>query len=184
MNEGIHWIRHDTIRWLGLIPKKLAQTFDHESFPIGYLSQANPASWPEEAKSRGRTILSFAHCAFLSLAAIGIIARPSRHRGTVAFYTQVGALLLVFGLVLYGLQSDQHPFWPLVVALVALGTLPLPGAPSRLGVVGFLVFAVGSVALTHAVFFGEDRYHMVVTPAFCVLAASALRRHDERPAES
>lgn len=184
MNEGIHWIRYDTLRWLGLIPKKLAQTFDHESFPIGYLSQANPAAWPEGAKSRGRTILSVAHCAFLSLAAVGVIARPSRHRGTVAFYTQVGALLLVFSLALYGLQSDQHPFWPLAIVLVALGMLPLPGTPSRAGVVGFLVFAVGSVALTHAVFFGEDRYHMVVTPAFCVLAASALRRHDERPAES
>jgi hypothetical protein len=25
------------------------------------------------------------------------------------------------------------------------------------------------------VFFGEDRYHMVVVPALCILAASALR---------
>ncbi|KYF64069.1 hypothetical protein BE04_22975, partial [Sorangium cellulosum] len=50
------------------------------------------------------------------------------------------------------------------------------------GVVGYLAFAVASVALTHAVFFGEDRYHMVVTPALCILAACALRRGEAAPA--
>jgi hypothetical protein len=30
--------------------------------------------------------------------------------------------------------------------------------------------------VTHAVFFGEDRYHMVVTPVLCILAAGAFRR--------
>jgi hypothetical protein len=29
--------------------------------------------------------------------------------------------------------------------------------------------------LAHAVFFGEDRYHMVATPVLCLLAAAALR---------
>ena len=29
--------------------------------------------------------------------------------------------------------------------------------------IAYLAFAVASVAATHAVFFGEDRYHMVVT---------------------
>jgi hypothetical protein len=38
-----------------------------------------------------------------------------------------------------------------------------------------LAFAVASVALTHATFFGVVRYHMVVTPALCLLAACALR---------
>jgi hypothetical protein len=49
-------------------------------------------------------------------------------------------------------------------------------------VIGYLAFVVASVAATHAVFFGEDRYHMVATPALCILAAAALRRPDA-PAE-
>ncbi len=183
MDEGIAWIRQDPGRWLSLVPKKLSHTFDHESFPIGYLSQADPGGWPEETKFRGRAILSTTHCAFLSLAALGVVARPSRRKGLGAFFVQLGALLLVVGFALFGLQSDLHPFWPVAILLVIVGALPLPGAPPRAGVVGYLVFAVASVAVTHAIFFGEDRYHLVITPALCVLAASALRRPDERAIE-
>jgi hypothetical protein len=35
---------------------------------------------------------------------------------------------------------------------------------------------VASVIVTHAVFFGEDRYHLVATPFLALLAACALRR--------
>jgi hypothetical protein len=35
---------------------------------------------------------------------------------------------------------------------------------------------LGTTIVTHAVFFGEDRYHVVVTPVLCMLAAGALRR--------
>lgn len=182
MNEGLAWIRQDPGRWLGLVPKKLSHTFDHESFPIGYLSQADPTNWSEETKSRGRSILKTTHCALLSLAALGVVARPSRRRGFAALLAQLMALLFVLGFALYGLQSDLHPFWPVAILLVLLGAIPLPGAPPRAGVVGYLVFAVASVVVTHAIFFGEDRYHLVITPALCVVAASALRRPDERPA--
>jgi hypothetical protein len=34
---------------------------------------------------------------------------------------------------------------------------------------------LATTAITHAVFFGEDRYHIVVTPVFALLAAAALR---------
>jgi hypothetical protein len=101
-----------------------------------------------------------------------------------AFFVQLAALLAVLGLALHGMYSDAHPFWPLAVAIVVLGVLPLPGAPSRGGVVGYLVFSVASVAITHAIFFGEDRYHLVITPALCVLAACGLRRSDERPVQT
>ncbi len=184
MNEGIAWIKQEPWRWLSLIPKKLSHTFDHESFPIGYLSQADPQNWPEEAKFRGRAILTTTHCFLLSLAALGVVGRPSLRRGFLAFFLQIAALALVLGLALHGLQSDTHAFWPLAIFLVVLGALPLPGSPQRNGVIGYLVFAIASVALTHAIFFGEDRYHLVITPALCVLAASALRRPDERAAEA
>jgi hypothetical protein len=37
------------------------------------------------------------------------------------------------------------------------------------------VALLATTAITHAVFFGEDRYHVVVTPVFAMLAAAALR---------
>jgi hypothetical protein len=30
-------------------------------------------------------------------------------------------------------------------------------------------------AITHVIFFGEDRYHLAVSPLLCLLAAAALR---------
>lgn len=184
MDEGLAWIRKDPVRWLGLVPKKLSHTFDHESFPIGYLGEANPSAWPEERKFLGRAVLTTTHCALLSLAALGLVARPSRKKGFPAFFVQLAALFTVVLLALHGAYADTHPFWPLAVVLVLFGVLPMPGAPYRGGVIGYLVFAVASVAVTHAIFFGEDRYHLVITPALCVLAACALRRSDERPVEA
>jgi len=173
--EGMRWIKGDPLRWLSLMPKKLAYTFDHESFPIGYLGEANPRAWPEEKKALGRATLTAAHCALLALAALGLVRWPLARMKLGERAVQLAALGLVAFLVIRGASLDTHPFWPLAVAIVALGALPLPGAPARGGVVGYLVFSVLSVALTHAVFFGEDRYHVVITPALCVLAACALR---------
>src|SRR5262249_49087892 len=87
-----------------------------------------------------------------------------------------GALLaLLLAHAARGIWADTHPAWPLAILLPVVAALPLPERPSNGGVVGYLAFAVASVAVTHAVFFGEDRYHMVITPALCILAACALR---------
>jgi hypothetical protein len=40
----------------------------------------------------------------------------------------------------------------------------------------FLSGLVLTTSLTHALFFGEDRYHMTISPVLCILAAAALRR--------
>jgi hypothetical protein len=37
------------------------------------------------------------------------------------------------------------------------------------------VSLLATTALAHAVFFGEDRYHVVATPVLCLLAAAAFR---------
>jgi hypothetical protein len=178
--EGVRWIKGDPGRWLSLVPKKLAYTFDHESFPIGYLGEANPQAWPEERKSSGRAVLTVVHCALLAFAALGLVRWPFGRLPLRDRIAQLAALAAVVLLVVQGIQADTHPFWPLAVLIVLLGALPLPGAPARGAVVGYLVFAVLSVALTHAVFFGEDRYHVVITPVLCILAACVLRRTDER----
>ncbi|APR86022.1 Hypothetical protein A7982_11371 [Minicystis rosea] len=177
MNEGLRWIRESPGRWLGLVPAKLSFTFDHESFPMGYLGEANPKAWPEPRKAQGRELLSGLHRALLGLAALGVIGFPLA-RGLRLRDRLIQGALLVAALVLCarGLWMDTHPAWPLAVFIPVVALLPLPGRPRNGGVIGYLAFAVASVALTHAVFFGEDRYHMVVTPVLCVLAACALRK--------
>src|SRR5262249_38130858 len=65
-DEGLRWIRESPGRWLRLVPDKLSFTFDHESFPMGYLGEADPAAWPEARKARGRDLLSGIHRALLA----------------------------------------------------------------------------------------------------------------------
>lgn len=183
-DQGIAWIMADPARWLGLIPKKLGYTFDHESFPMGYLGEANPKDWPEARRAVGRGVLTAAHAALLFFAALGLLGRPDPRRDLRAALAQAGALVFVLYWGLRGALADERMFWPLAVFIPLLAALPLPGAPRRGGVVAYLAFAVASVIVTHIIFFGEDRYHMVVTPALCVLAACTLRRPDEGPALS
>jgi len=175
MDEGGRWIKASPGRWIGLMPKKLSYTFDHESFPMGYLGEADPGRWPEARKAIGRDVLSVSHRILLAVAALGVIAIPV-HRRKRGRFVQMGLLMATLLLALHGVTDDLHQAWPLAVLLPVVAFLPLPGRPRNGGVVGYLAFAVASVVVTHAVFFGEDRYHMVVTPALAILAACALRR--------
>lgn len=183
-DAGLAHIRAEPARWLSLAPKKLGHTFDHESFPTGYLGEADPEAWKEPRKALGREVLGGAHRLLLVLAALAAVASPGLGRRGEAKgrLAQWLPLLAVLGLGLHGLLSDTHPFWPLALAIVFVPLLPLPGAPRRGGGIAYLAFLVASVAVVAVVFFGEDRYHMVATPALCLLAACALRRPEEAPA--
>ena len=177
--EGTSWIMTDPGRWLALIPKKLGFTFDHESFPVGYLGEANPGAWPEERRAWWRGFLSTTHRALLTAAALAFVALPSslrRREGRAAAIVQIGALGVVGVLSLRGFLGNAHSFWPLALVIPVLAIARLPGSPRIGGILGYLAFVTASVAATHAVFFGEDRYHIVLTPALCILAAAALRR--------
>jgi hypothetical protein len=140
---------------------------------MGYLGEADPASWPEERKAEGRAILSTAHRGLLAAAPLGLIALPT-HDKIRDLALQALALVLVVVLATHAFASDENPFWPLAVAIPVIAALRLRGGPNGSGVLGFSAFVVGSVCITHAVFFGEDRYHVVATPALCLLAACAL----------
>jgi len=175
-DRAIEVIAEDPIRWLSLIPKKLGHTFDHESYPIEYLREADPDRWPEPKRVQGRATLSFFHRALLTAAAFSVVAFAigvSRRK-----LVQMGALVLVTGIAAYAWHRIDAPFWPLAVAIVVLGALPLPGSPRKGPAFLWLLYSLGSVIVTHAILFGEDRYHVVVTPMLCILAAGALRRQD------
>jgi 4-amino-4-deoxy-L-arabinose transferase-like glycosyltransferase len=167
---AIETIRANPARWLGLIPKKLAFTFDVESFPVEYLREADPDRWPEDRRSAGRALLSGSHRALLTLAAFSAVRMRARTRKERV--QTIGASALVAGLALAAWLRDDSPFYFLAVATALLWT---GGGPvfrwARLSLLGTLI--------THAVFFGEDRYHVVVTPMLCLLAAGAFRTHAE-----
>jgi len=73
-------------------------------------------------------------------------------------------------------MADVPHFYPLAIVAVILPWLPLPARPSRPSALALCVGFVATTLVTHAVFFGEDRYHIVITPALCILAAAALRK--------
>jgi hypothetical protein len=173
MRLGLGWIADDPGRWLGLMDDKLGYTFDHESFPIGYLGEADPDAWPDSKKRWGRGLLSWTHRALLTMAAFGVVPPPSRRRPATLL-----AALTILLLAFYAAATPSHPFWPLAVALPLIALVRWRRlTPAQL----FAAGAIGTVAITHAVFFGEDRYHMVVTPLLALLAACAFS--DDEPAQ-
>jgi 4-amino-4-deoxy-L-arabinose transferase-like glycosyltransferase len=176
-------IAADPARWLGLIPKKLGHTFDHESFAIEYLREADPRAWPESRRVAGRGLLTFFHRLLLAVAALSVVAFVgTRSPDSRKQYAQWGLGLAVIALAAYGAADIRHPFFWLPTLLPLAALLPLPGRPEHGPVGRYLLSLLFATALTHAIFFGDDRYHLVVTPVLCILAAAALRSEGERAA--
>lgn len=167
---GLGYIRREPLRFLSLVPKKLGYTFDHESFQVEYLHEARPAAWPDDKRARGRELLSNAHRLVLVCAAFGAVAFAPRRRAQVAL---LGALALG---VYLSVSAKEPVFYPFAIAAFALPFLPIPGRPELRAGLAMAAGLLGTTALAHAVFFGEDRYHVVATPAMVLLACAAFRR--------
>jgi 4-amino-4-deoxy-L-arabinose transferase-like glycosyltransferase len=168
-------------RWLGLIPKKLEQTYNHESYAVEYLHEADPAVWTEARRIAGREFLTLFHRLLLVAAALGVVralhwVKPPPWDDAV----QIGLMVAIAMYATFASAREEHAFYWLPALLPVIAMLPLPGRPS-LGPAGrYLMGLLAGTTLTHIVFFGEDRYHLVITPVLCLLAAGALR--PKRPA--
>ena len=171
---GLRQIRAAPMRWLALVPAKLGYTFNHESFAVEYLHEARPAKWPESQRKALRGVTTFAYRLLLGAAALGGIAIPARRRAWGAA-VQGGLLGAALGLAGLAFLNDAL-VWPLAVFAGAIPWLPLPGSPSRPPALLLSAALLDTTILAHAVFFGEDRYHVVVIPALAIFAAAALRR--------
>lgn len=177
---GKERILEDPLGWLARVPRKLEHTYNHESFPVGYLAEADPEGWPEERKARTRAVLTLFHHGLMLAAALSVISLyvPRRFRGdTVGSWSWVQALLGLgaLGFVAYAIAHPEHPLYWLLVVAPLFAALRLPGAPQTGPAAGYLWGAVFITSLTHAVFFGDDRYHIPISPLLCVLAAGLLR---------
>jgi hypothetical protein len=177
MQQGKAWIQSDPERWLALTPKKLSFTFDHQSFAVGYLAQSDPHAWPEERRAEWRALLGTTQYALLLCAAVGALLLPIGRRRDVLYASGLGLALALFA---DGLARSPTRAWPLAALLPVLAFLPPFDRRDR-GIVRYIGLAVATVVVVHAVFFGEDRFQIVTTPALCVLAAAALRWADPEP---
>jgi hypothetical protein len=174
LEYGIANIKNAPGRWLALVPAKLAFTFDNESFAVEYLREARPAAWPEERRVAVRGLLTGVHRIFVAASALAFVALALR--GDKRKRRVQTALLGALALAAYAAFAAGTPtFWPIVLVACALPWLPIPGRPQAHPALLMSVSLVATTALAHAVFFGEDRYHMVATPVLCLLAAAALR---------
>ncbi|MBX3185733.1 MAG: glycosyltransferase family 39 protein [Labilithrix sp.] len=182
---GLDHIEAAPGRWLALVPAKLAYTFDHESFAVEYLREARPAAWPEDRRVAARGILTALHRLFVAASPLAFIALALPKKGAPKKGMVQTALLAALGLAAYAAFSANAPtFWPLMLVACALPWLPLPGRPPSHPALLMAISLVATTALAHAIFFGEDRYHVVATPVLCLLAAAALRAPDTRAART
>jgi hypothetical protein len=191
-------IRSDVGRWLTLVPKKVGFTFDHESFAIEYLHEADPERWSENRRRAGRAFLTGAHRLLLTTASLGVmplslaggipslvtawgtpavaLAGSPRHRARRNRILALVVVILLTGLALFAWVREDSPFYLLAAGIALLGWL----APASAGpVTRWALFCLGATLVTHAVFFGEDRYHIVIVPMLCLLAARAFGGHAE-----
>jgi uncharacterized membrane protein YkgB len=166
------------VHWLALIPAKLGFTFDHESFEVEYLHEARPGAWPEPRRVAARDLTTLTHRLLLAASALGCVAFAGARRPRAARVQ--GALLVVAAaLVAVAFVVDVPTFWPVAVFASIVPWLPLPGRPDVPPALLMGVALLSTTLVTHAVFFGEDRYHVVVVPVLAMLAAGALRLRTE-----
>ncbi|HEX2877998.1 MAG TPA: glycosyltransferase family 39 protein, partial [Polyangiaceae bacterium] len=94
---GWQTITADPGAWLAKIPAKLENTFNHESFPIAYLAEADPQTWSKDRQVWGRILLTTFHHLLLIAATLAVFARPREASNPKALLWQLAPLLAVLG---------------------------------------------------------------------------------------
>jgi 4-amino-4-deoxy-L-arabinose transferase-like glycosyltransferase len=174
-DRGWDAIRRDPWKWLGHIPDKLRHTYNHESFAVAYIAEAQPNDWDRDHTWHVMNVMTSLHHALMLAAALGMVSKFSRRR----WREQWGPIVLCGGLLLlsaYALSLPERPLFWVGVMIPLIGLLRLPGAPPIDNGLRYLLGLLALTSLTHMLFFGDDRYHLAVSPVFCILAAAALRR--------
>ena len=151
------------------------------------MHEADPRAWPDRRRTAGRELLTLLHRLLLTAAALGAVGLAWYGRGRrVPWAAQTSVFVVVCALTIRGFADDSHPFFWLAVLPPLVALLHLPGRPWQGPAGRALLGLLAITSATHALFFGDDRYHLVVVPALCILAAAALRkplqRHRERSA--
>lgn len=171
---GVAAIERDPWTWLSRIPRKLSHTYNHESFAVAYLAETQPVAWERDREWRVMNVMTAFHHVLMFAAALGAVARFS-WRSWREHWPQAA---MVAAMVLYGVYAltlPERPLYWIGVSIPVLGLLRLPGSPPSSPGLTYLFGLLALTSLTHMVFFGDDRYHLAVSPVFCLLAAAAFR---------
>jgi hypothetical protein len=171
---GAAAIERDPWQWLSRIPSKLSHTYNHESFAVAYLAEAQPAAWEQSHKWRVMNLMTAFHHLLMFAAALGTVARFSL-RSWRQSWAQLAIILGLLVYAAYALTLPERPLYWIGVAIPVLGLLPLPGSARLNPGLSYLLGLLAVTSLTHMLFFGDDRYHLAISPAFCILAAAAFR---------
>ncbi|MCU0654774.1 MAG: glycosyltransferase family 39 protein [Polyangiaceae bacterium] len=153
-------IAREPARWLGLVPAKLAATFDYCGAGPWYLHDAAPAAFPYEAKVRWGAVETVFHRLLLvgALAGLGRGAQGKLGKGLAV----AGALLAL-----------TRGGWMAYVALAALAGVRW-GQDRHHFLAGALLSVLGSTLVVHGVFFGAGRYSLVVFPLIAACTGALL----------
>jgi hypothetical protein len=154
-------IRQEPGRWLGLMPAKLAATFDYCGAGPWYLHEAAPGLFPYETKVQAGALETVVRRLMLIAALLGL----ARGQGRAGW--GLGGLGVLLALTRGG--------WLAYVVLTALAGLRW-GRDRRFFPAGALVAALGTTILVHAIFFGAGRYGLVVSPLIAVCAGALLTK--------
>lgn len=169
--EARRYITSHPLPWIGLVPRKLAATFDYAGAAPWYLHEANREEFSHEAKVRlGAVETVFERLALiLCLVWVAREARSGERRG---WESHAGVAVAVAGIV-FALMLHAWVAYLLLVLAALLGGRALLRGPT---LPAAAIAVLAATIVTHAVFFGAGRYSLVVFPLLTALAPLAFHR--------
>jgi hypothetical protein len=166
--EARRLIASSPARWVGLVPARLAATFDYAGAPGFYLHASNPEGFGDRAKvALGAAETIFERLTYLGALVFAGLAPGPRRKARLL--VAVVAAVLLFQL---------HAYLGVLGLAIALGLLgrSLIDGPVLPTATFFVLLATAAV---HAAFFGAGRYAMVAFPLVTALAFAALTPGEE-----
>ncbi|HEX4477441.1 MAG TPA: glycosyltransferase family 39 protein [Polyangiaceae bacterium] len=157
-------IEREPGRFLSLVPKKLAVTFDYAGAAGWYLHSSNPGAFSESAK----VTLGTAETIWERLVVLAALVAIARYDGPLGRVRKGGAAVAAAFLFMKSAWV-AHLGLGLSTALLGRRLRDADRLPASLGAVTVL-----GTAATHAVFFGSGRYSLVCFPALAALAGTVL----------
>jgi 4-amino-4-deoxy-L-arabinose transferase-like glycosyltransferase len=147
---GARRIREAPLAWLGLVPSKLGQLFDHSAIASGYLQTSNPSLVTDRERTAIATVETLYSRLLLLAACAGLLRAASKKAAR-------GAALLagLFTLSPWGFLAQLGLLTGLVIERPQPGRRPLELLAACL---------LGLCIVTHIVFFGAPRYALVWVP--------------------
>ncbi|AUX45742.1 hypothetical protein SOCE26_072380 [Sorangium cellulosum] len=190
--EARRFIAQHPGTWLGLVPRKLAATFDYCGAAGWYLHASNPAAFREADKVALGAVETLFERVVLLLALVwaaraaparapGALGVPERRAPRASLAPRALAVARL-ALLAVGVIAALHVHaWVGYVALLALASLQGRALLRAPVLAGAALAVLAATALTHAVFFGAGRYALVAFPLLSGLAGLAAARQSSDP---